>query len=219
MVTVRLTPSREIRFSHDAEAFAANRHYSSRNNSDPDRRSRTPCQPRHHRLGSSLLNFTSSRDPNRYCRSSHWWSLSLLQPDLAGNRGRLSPWKRLGVDPGNDLYSPLHTRRGLRRVYRSVPSGLRVGILDYHDHLSYQISRQSFLQQRDSLNLHACDEHSADNAIRTSSPITDTVRSNGSAHPPVQPSPSANPCTGAGDSDREVSLLRHAPGFRQFLLH
>src|SRR5207244_11814667 len=102
---------------------------------------------------------------------------------------RLSPWKRWAVDRRNDLHGALHPWRSLRRVYRTVPSRLRASLLDYHDYLSHQISRQSLLRQRNGPNLHARHEHSTDTKIRSHPTITDSVRSGSTANPPVQPFP------------------------------
>ncbi len=221
MVTVRLTPSGETRFSHDAEALPANRHYIPRDSSDPNRGPWTSSQPRYHRLGCHILHSSYSWNLDRHRRDRYRWSLSLLQSHMAGDRGRLSPWKGLGVDPRNDLHGALHPWRSLRRVYRIVPSRLCVSLLDYHDHLSHQISRQSLLRQRNGPNLHARHEHSTNTKIRSHPPITDSVRSGGTANLPVQPfSPSIGAsAAGGGDCNGEMSFLRSPARPRQLVLH
>ncbi len=220
MVTVRLTPSGESRFSHDAEALQANRHYTSRDNSDPNRCPWTSSQPRYHRLGRHILHSSHSWNLDRYRRDCYRRSLSLLQPRLAGHRSRVSPWKGLGVDPRNDLHGALHPWRSLRRVYRTLPSRLCVSLLDHHDHLSNQISRQSLLRQRNGSNLHARNEHSTDTKIRSHPPITDSVRSRGTANPPVQPFPlGARTSTSGGDCNGEMSFLRRPTCPREYVLH
>ena len=220
MVTVRLTPSGETRFSHDAEAFAANRHYIPRDSSDPNRCPWTSSQPRYHRIGCHILHSSHSWNPDRHRRDRYRWSLSLLQSHMAGDRGRLSPWKGLGVDPRNDLHGALHPWRSLRRVYRTVPSRLCVSLLDYHDHLSHEISCQSLLRQRNGPNLHARDEHSTDTKIRSHPPITDSIRSGGTANPPVQPFPlGTSTSTSGGDCNREMSFLRRPADPGKLVLH
>ena len=220
MVTVRLTPSGETRLSHDAEALPANRHYTPRNSSDPNRCPWTSSQPRYHRLGRHILHSSHSWNPDRYRRNRYRRSLSLLQPHMAGDRGRLSPWKGLGVDPWNDLHGALHPWRSLRRVYRTVPSRLCVSLLDYHDHLSHQISRQSLLRQRNGPNLHARDEYSNDTKIRSHPSITDSVRSGGTGNPPVQPFPlGTGTSTGGGDCNGEMSFLRSPACPGELVLH
>ena len=66
LVTVGLT-CRRLRhiFRYDAEASAANRHYASRNNSDPNRSPWTSSQSRYHRRGGPILHCSHSRNPDR----------------------------------------------------------------------------------------------------------------------------------------------------------
>jgi len=220
LVTVRLTPSSEDSIFHDAEALPANRHYTSRDNSDPNRCPWTSSQPCYHRLGCHILHSSHGWNPDRYRRDRYRWSLSLLQPRMAGDRGRLSPWKRLGVDPWNDLHGALDPRRSLRRVYRTVPSRLRVSLLAHHDHLSHQISRQSLLRQRNGPNLHARDEHSTDTKVLSHPSITDSVRSGGTTNPPVQPFPlSTGTSTGGGCCNGEMSFMWRPACTGELVLH
>jgi len=219
LVTVRLTPSSETRFSHDAEAFAATRDNVPCDNSDPNRCSRTLGQHSHNRLFGSTHHSSNYRNAREHRGTCHRRSVPFLQPDLACNWCRFSPRKRLGVDPRNDLHSPLYTRRSLRRLYRSLPSRLCPSFLDHHDRLSHQISCQSLLRQRNHFNLHARDEHATDNENCANAPITDPVRSNSAVYSPIHPLHSRTSANTRSRRNWEVSFLRRPSGSRQLVLH